>query len=70
MLRIANANLSPGNSAGFAYRFVTHWGQKKWKNVYDNKGLIDWCVTPEKMEDYVFIQKNLQLVMILWLEQE
>ena len=45
---LANANLSPGNSAGFAYKFVTHWGQKKWKNVYDNTGLIDQCATPEK----------------------
>jgi prepilin-type N-terminal cleavage/methylation domain-containing protein len=45
---LANAYRSPGNSANFTGRFVTHWGQKKWKNVYDNKGLIDWCVTPEK----------------------
>ena len=45
---LANAYRSPGNSANFTGRFVTHWGQKKWKNVYDSKGLIDWCSTPEK----------------------
>ena len=45
---LANAYRSPGNSANFGFRFVTHWGQKKWKNVYDNSQLIDQCATPEK----------------------
>ena len=45
---LANAYRSPGNAANFGFRFVTHWGQKKWKNVYDNTGLIDQCATPEK----------------------
>ena len=45
---LANAYRSPGNAANFGFRFVTHWGQKKRKNVYDNSQLIDQCVTPEK----------------------
>ena len=45
---LANAYRSPGNSANFTGRFKTHWGQKRWKNIYDNTGLVDWCSTPEK----------------------
>ena len=43
---LANAYRSPGNAANFGFRFVTHWGQKKWKNVYDNSVLTDSCGSP------------------------